>query len=83
LVHARTIQCPPFHERKNLKHLFSSGHNILENREFVANSQRLVDRGGAENDLGLAGEGSSAELPAGGVNTQSSWVVKKRHADRR
>src|ERR1700730_15706320 len=43
-----TIQCPLFHERKNLKHLFSSGHNILENREFVANSQRLAERGGPE-----------------------------------
>jgi hypothetical protein len=33
---------------EKLKTLVFLRHNILENREFVANSQRLVDRGGAE-----------------------------------
>jgi hypothetical protein len=37
-----------FHERKNLKHFLSSGHKILEYREFVANSLRLMERGGDE-----------------------------------
>jgi hypothetical protein len=38
-----------FHEEKKLKTLvFLTRHNILKNREFVANSQRLAERSGAE-----------------------------------
>jgi hypothetical protein len=38
-----------FHEEKKLKTFVClATHNILENREFVANSQRLAGRSGAE-----------------------------------
>jgi hypothetical protein len=38
-----------FHEWKKLKiFVCLASHNILENREFVANSQRLAERSGAE-----------------------------------
>jgi hypothetical protein len=38
-----------FHEEKKLKTFVClASHYILENREFVANSQRLAERSGAE-----------------------------------
>jgi hypothetical protein len=61
-----------FHEEKKLKTLvFLTRHNILKNREFVANSQRLAERGGAEKMVS-AKQAKAVALP----NSDSIGLVR-------